>query len=210
MKVSIHSIMNRSPVIPVLAIADVRQAVPLATALVEGGLLVLEVTLRTPVAVEAIRAIKAALPQAVVGAGTVLDRTQLNDAGAAGADFIVSPGCTPRLLESVAQSGLPFLPGVSTPSEMMTLLEQGVTAMKLFPAEAAGGIAMLKAVAGPLPQISFCPTGGIGPNNARDYLALSNVACVGGSWLAPTDLVTAARWENIRDLARQSATLSAC
>jgi 2-dehydro-3-deoxyphosphogluconate aldolase/(4S)-4-hydroxy-2-oxoglutarate aldolase len=207
MTVSINDVMNTSPVMPVMVINQIEQAVPLARALVEGGLKVLEITLRTPVALECIRRIKAEVPGAIVGAGTIINTQTLDQAIAAGAEFIVSPGVTPSLLDAALSSGIPTLPGVITPSEVMRLLEKGITAMKFFPAEAAGGIPMLKSIGGPLPQVTFCPTGGVNPKNAPDYLALSNVACVGGSWMAPAELVDAGDWAEITRRAAVAAAL---
>jgi len=200
--------MNTSPVIPVMVINNLEQAVPLAHALVEGGLKVLEITLRTPVALEAIRAIKAEVPNAIVGAGTVINTETLQQSIAAGAKFLVSPGVTDSLLDEALTSGVPLLPGVISPSEVMRLLEKGITAMKFFPAQAAGGIPMLKAIGAPLPQVSFCPTGGVNPGNARDYLALTNVTCVGGSWMAPASLVDAGDWTEIKRLAVEAASIN--
>lgn len=208
MSSTIQDIMNTSPVIPVMVINNLEQAVPLAHALVEGGLKVLEITLRTPVALEAIRAIKAEVPDAIVGAGTVINTETLQQSIAAGAEFLVSPGVTDSLLDEALASGVPLLPGVISPSEVMRLLEKGITAMKFFPAQAAGGIPMLKAIGAPLPQVSFCPTGGVNPGNARDYLALTNVACVGGSWMAPTSLVDAGDWTEIKRLAVEAASIN--
>jgi 2-dehydro-3-deoxyphosphogluconate aldolase/(4S)-4-hydroxy-2-oxoglutarate aldolase len=199
--------MTTSPVMPVMVINQLDLAVPLAQALVAGGLKVLEITLRTPVALEAIRRIKAEVPGAIVGAGTIINTSTLDQALAAGAEFIVSPGVTDNLLAAALSSGIPILPGVVTPSEVMHLLEKGLTAMKFFPAEAAGGIPMLKSIGGPLPQVIFCPTGGVTPKNAPDYLALSNVACVGGSWMAPADLVDAGDWTEITRRASQASAL---
>ena len=207
MTVSIKEVMTTSPVIPVMVINRLDQAVPLAHALVEGGLKVLEITLRTPVALEAIRRIKAEVPGAIVGAGTIINTTTLHQALDAGAEFIVSPGITDSLLGAALASEVPILPGVVTPSEVMHLLEKGITAMKFFPAEAAGGIPMLKSLGGPLPQVTFCPTGGVNPKNAPEYLALGNVACVGGSWMAPTDLVDAGNWVEITRRAAEAAAL---
>lgn len=204
---SITSIMQTAPVIPVITIAKLDDAVPLAEALVSGGLPVLEITLRTPHALAAITAIRAALPSAIVGAGTVINPETFAQAEAAGAAFIVSPGITPQLLTCVGGSQVPFLPGVNTPSEIMLLLTHGITAMKFFPAEAAGGIPMLKAFSAPLPQAVFCPTGGITITNASAYLALPNVACIGGSWMLPAHLVREKRWDDIRLLARAAADL---
>jgi 2-dehydro-3-deoxyphosphogluconate aldolase/(4S)-4-hydroxy-2-oxoglutarate aldolase len=196
-----------APVIPVLTIERQADAVPLARALVRGGLRVLEITLRTGVALEALRAIASEVPDAVVGAGTVLNAHQLNDAERAGARFVVSPGCTPGLATAAAASGLPFLPGVQTVSEAMALAERGLTLLKFFPADIAGGLGWLKAVAAPLAGLRFCPTGGIGADSAPAYLALANVACVGGSWVAPKDAVAAQDWPQIERLAAAAATL---
>ena len=207
MTASIKEIMTASPVIPVMVINKLEQAVPLANALVEGGLKVLEITLRTPVALDAIKAIKAGVPGAIVGAGTVINIETLRQSIDAGSEFLVSPGVTHSLIDVALDSGIPLLPGVISPSEVMSLLEKNITEMKFFPAEAAGGIPMLKSIGGPLPQVTFCPTGGINPGNAADYLALKNVACVGGSWMAPVDLVDAENWEAITHLAREAASI---
>lgn len=207
MTVSIKEVMTTSPVMPVMVINHLEHAVPLAKALVEGGLKVLEITLRTPVALDAIRAIKAEVSGAIVGAGTIINVQTLHQAIDAGAEFIVSPGVTDNLLDAALETSVPLLPGVVTPSEVMRLLDKGIHAMKFFPAEAAGGIPMLKSIGGPLPQVTFCPTGGVNPKNAPEYLALSNVACVGGSWMAPVDLVDAGRWEEITRRAAEAAAL---
>ncbi len=207
MTVTIKEVMTTSPVMPVMVINHLDQAVPLARALVDGGLKVLEITLRTPVALEAIRRIKAEVPGAIVGAGTIINPQTLDNAIAAGAEFIVSPGVTDSLLTAALASGVPLLPGIATSSEIMRLLEKGITAMKFFPAEAAGGIPMLKSFGGPLPQVTFCPTGGVNPKNAPEYLALSNVACVGGSWMAPAELVDAGDWAEITRRAKEAAAL---
>ncbi|MFE2279395.1 bifunctional 4-hydroxy-2-oxoglutarate aldolase/2-dehydro-3-deoxy-phosphogluconate aldolase [Streptomyces sp. NPDC059454] len=203
------SVLDLAPVVPVVVVEDAADAVPLARALAGGGLPAIEVTLRTPAALDAIRAIAGEVPDAVVGAGTVITPEQAGEAVAAGARFLVSPGWTDVLLEAMRASGVPFLPGVSTASEVVALLERGVREMKFFPAQAAGGTAYLKSLAGPLPQARFCPTGGIGPDSAPDYLALSNVGCVGGSWMLPADAVAARDWDRIEALARAAAGLSA-
>ncbi|WP_030598726.1 bifunctional 4-hydroxy-2-oxoglutarate aldolase/2-dehydro-3-deoxy-phosphogluconate aldolase [Streptomyces fulvoviolaceus] len=203
------SLLDLAPVVPVVVLDDAADAVPLARALVAGGLPAIEVTLRTPVALEAIRAIADGVPGAVVGAGTVITPEQVTECVAAGARFLVSPGWTDVLLEAMRASGLPFLPGVSTTSEVVALLERGVREMKFFPAQAAGGTAYLKSLAGPLPQARFCPTGGIGPGNAPEYLALPNVGCVGGTWMLPADAIAARDWGRIEALARAAAGLSA-
>ncbi|MEU6032643.1 bifunctional 4-hydroxy-2-oxoglutarate aldolase/2-dehydro-3-deoxy-phosphogluconate aldolase [Streptomyces tauricus] len=201
------SVLELAPVVPVVVVEDVSDAVPLARALVAGGLPAIEVTLRTPVALDAIRAIADGVPGAVVGAGTVISPAQVTDSVAAGARFLVSPGWTDGLLDAMKASGVPFLPGVSTTSEVVALLERGVREMKFFPAQAAGGTAYLKSLAGPLPQARFCPTGGIGPAVAPEYLALPNVLCVGGSWMLPPDAITAGDWARVEGLAREAAGL---
>lgn len=196
-----------SPVMPVLVIDDLSQAVPLARALVGGGIRVLEVTLRTAAALDAIRAIAEQVPEAVVGAGTILNVDDLAAARAAGAQFGISPGATPALLRAGMIEGWPYLPGATTASEVMVARDAGYTTLKFFPAEAAGGCAMLKSLHGPLPDIRFCPTGGITVESARNYLALPNVGCVGGSWLAPKAHLKSSDWNAIRSLAQQAAAL---
>jgi 2-dehydro-3-deoxyphosphogluconate aldolase/(4S)-4-hydroxy-2-oxoglutarate aldolase len=203
------SVLDLAPVVPVVVIEDVSDAVPLARALVAGGLPAIEVTLRTPAALDAIREIAAEVPGAVVGAGTVITPDQVSASVAAGARFLVSPGWTDVLLDAMRAPGVPFLPGVSTTSEVVALLERGVREMKFFPAEAAGGTAYLRSLNGPLPQARFCPTGGIGPATAPDYLALPNVGCVGGSWMLPADAVAARDWGRVAELARAAAGLRA-
>ncbi|MEU1044423.1 bifunctional 4-hydroxy-2-oxoglutarate aldolase/2-dehydro-3-deoxy-phosphogluconate aldolase [Streptomyces sp. NPDC005897] len=203
------SVLDLAPVVPVVVVDDLADAVPLARALVAGGLPAIEVTLRTPVALDAIRAIAGEVPGAVVGAGTVITAEQVAEVVAAGARFLVSPGWTDALLEAMRASGVPFLPGVSTTSEVVALLERGVREMKFFPAEAAGGTAYLKALAAPLPQARFCPTGGISAASAPEYLALPNVGCVGGSWMLPKDAVAGRDWGRVEALAREAAALSA-
>lgn len=204
---SAASVLDYAPVVPVVVVSDASDAVPLARALVAGGLPAIEVTLRTPAALDAIRAIADAVPDAVVGAGTVLTPEQVDDCVGAGARFLVSPGWTDALLGAMRASGVPFLPGVSTTSEVVALLERGVREMKFFPAQAAGGTAYLRSLAGPLPQARFCPTGGIGPKTAPEYLSLPNVGCVGGSWMVPAEAVTAGDWGRIEELARSAARL---
>lgn len=196
-----------APVIPVLVIHDVAHARPLAQALVEGGLPVLEVTLRTPAALGAISEM-ARVPGGIVGAGTLLGPSDVEAAQAAGARFGVSPGATDRLLDAAEAAGLPMLPGAATSTEVMALLERGYTVQKFFPAEANGGVPALKAIGAPLPQVRFCPTGGVSPDNAPRYLELSNTLCVGGSWVAPQAMVTSGDWDGIRDLARAASSLS--
>lgn len=200
-----YEIMTRAfPVMPVLAVERVEDAKPLARALVDGGLTVLEVTLRTSVAMQVIAAMKEEVPEALVGAGTVTQASQFKELEAIGADFAISPGATPGLLEAGSASSIPFLPAIATVSEMMQAMEYGHRFFKFFPAEAAGGTRSLKAFAGPFPDILFCPTGGIGPSNYRDYLALDNVLCVGGSWVVPSALVSAGDWNGIARLAREA------
>ncbi|AXG82437.1 bifunctional 4-hydroxy-2-oxoglutarate aldolase/2-dehydro-3-deoxy-phosphogluconate aldolase [Streptomyces paludis] len=201
------SVLGLAPVVPVVVIDDVADAVPLARALVAGGLPAIEVTLRTAAALEAIRVIAAEVPGAVVGAGTVVTPGAVADSVAAGARFLVSPGWTEALLSAMRDSGVPFLPGVSTVSEVVALLENGVTEMKFFPAEAAGGPAYLKSVSGPLPQARFCPTGGITAAKAPAYLALPNVGCVGGTWMLPPDALAAKDWARVEALAREASAL---
>ncbi|MFJ6791460.1 bifunctional 4-hydroxy-2-oxoglutarate aldolase/2-dehydro-3-deoxy-phosphogluconate aldolase [Streptomyces angustmyceticus] len=203
------SLLGLAPVIPVVVLDDAADAVPLARALVAGGLPAIEVTLRTPAALDAIRAVAAEVPEAMIGAGTVLTPGQAEAARAAGARFLVSPGWSPRLLGAMKDSGLPFLPGVSTASEVVTLLEEGLTELKFFPAEAAGGTAYLASLATPLPRARFCPTGGIGPASAPSYLALPNVGCVGGTWMLPAGALAAKDWDRVRRLAREAAALAA-
>lgn len=204
---ALSRILHAAPVVPVLTIADRAMAVPLARALVAGGLTALEVTLRTKAGPDCIRAIAAEVEGADVGAGTVLDRRQLDEAVSCGARFLVSPGATPELVAAAQDCPVPFLPGVATAGEAMTLAEAGFTMLKFFPAEPAGGISYLKALAGPLPEIAFCPTGGIGHDNAAAYLALPNVVCVGGSWVAPSDAVAGGNWNMVTTLARDAANL---
>jgi len=201
--------MRTAPVIPVLVVTDWRHAVPLARALVAGGLRVLEFTLRTEAALDAVRAVAAEVPDAIVGTGTVRTPAQLEASADAGARFAVSPGGSPRLLDAAADHPLPLLPGAVTASEVMTLAERGYTRQKFFPAVAAGGPAVLKAFSSPLAGVVFCPTGGIRPSTAADWLALPNVACVGGSWVAPKDAVSTGDWARITALARDAARLSA-
>lgn len=196
-----------APVVPVLVVDDAGKANDLARALVTGGLPALEVTLRTPAALDAIREM-AKVPGGVVGAGTLLTPADVQAAVDAGAKFGVSPGATERLLDAAEEAGLPMLPGAATATEAMCLLERGYTVQKFFPAEASGGAPALKSLASPLPQISFCPTGGVSLDNAPRYLALPNTLCVGGSWVAPTDAVKQGDWSRIEELAREAAALT--
>lgn len=205
---TLDDIMRTAPVIPVMMIDDIDHAVPLARALVEGGLKVLEITLRTPVAMEAIRAILGEVEGAIVGAGTILNQKQLEAVAALGCQFAVSPGFTPALLDAATTSpSCPLLPGAASASEVMQLLDRGHDHLKFFPAEAAGGANFLKSIASPLPEVKFCPTGGIGPGNAAQYLALPNVLCVGGSWVVPKDAITAGNWGQIERLAADAIQL---
>ncbi len=201
------SLLSVAPVVPVVVIDDVDHAVPLARALVAGGLPIIEVTLRTPAALPAIRAIAAEVPEILLGAGTVCTPAQAGQAAAAGAQFLVSPGATPGLLDAMLGTGLPFLPGTSSVSEVLTVLEAGVTEMKFFPAEASGGAPWVKAVSGPVPAARFCPTGGITAASAPAYLALPNVGCVGGSWLTPQDALLTGDWARVATLAAEAAAL---
>jgi len=201
-----EALCRMAPVIPVIVVHDVAQAVPLARALVAGGLPVLEVTLRTPAALEAIAAM-AGVEGGIVGAGTLLSPADVSAAVDAGARFGVSPGTTPALLDACEAAGLPLLPGVATASEAMAMLDRGYRVQKYFPAEVAGGVAGLRALGAPIPQIGFCPTGGIGPGNVAAYLALPNVLCVGGSWVVPADRIAAGDWDGIQRLAAEAAAL---
>ena len=199
-------ICRLAPVVPVIVVEDVAYARPLAEALVAGGLPALEVTLRTPVALEAIR-MMAEVPGGVVGAGTLLTPADVKAAKAAGAKFGVSPGATERILDACAEWDLPLLPGAATASEIMVLLEKGYTVQKFFPAEQAGGAAYLKSIGAPLPQVKFCPTGGISLKNAMDYLSLGNILCVGGSWVAPKAVLATGDWAEVTRLAAEAKGL---
>ena len=201
---SFEQLLGATRVVPVITIDDAESAVALAGALVAGGLPVLEVTLRTDAGLEAIARIAAAVPEAVVGAGTVTTPAQLHAARAAGARFIVSPGCTDALAQAAAQAGGAFLPGAATASEVLRLLERGITTMKFFPAQSSGGVAAIRALAGPFPQVSFCPTGGIDLERAGAYLALPNVICVGGSWMVAPELISARDWPRVTALAAEA------
>jgi 2-dehydro-3-deoxyphosphogluconate aldolase / (4S)-4-hydroxy-2-oxoglutarate aldolase len=200
-------IMYASPVIPVIVIDEIDQAVPLAQALVAGGIRVLEITLRTQHGLAAIRAIAQAVPDAILGVGTLTHPEEFAQAREAGAVFGVSPGLTPAMIEAAKKNGLPLLPGVMTPSEVMAAREAGFLHLKLFPAAQAGGVGMLNAMAGPLPDVWFCPTGGISQQTAPQFLACPNVACVGGSWLTPKDAMATRDWKRIGELARAASAL---
>ena len=199
-----QEVFSRSPIVPVMVIKDIEHAVPLANALVAGGIKVLEVTLRTPCALEAIARIAKEVPEAIVGAGTILNVEQLKQASEAGAQFVITPGATPALLSAAKQGSVPLIPGVASISEVMEGMAQGYTHFKFFPAEASGGVNALKAFGGPLSGIRFCPTGGISPGNYNDYLALDNVDCIGGSWIAPVDAMEAGDWDRITKLCQDA------
>jgi 2-dehydro-3-deoxyphosphogluconate aldolase / (4S)-4-hydroxy-2-oxoglutarate aldolase len=197
-----------SRVVPVIVLTDAKQAVPLAHALLEGGIDVMEITLRSDVALDAIEAVAKAVPQMHLGAGTVTRASDVPRVIDAGARFALSPGCTDALVDAMRATGLPFIPGVMTPGEVMRARDQGFTLMKLFPAQQAGGIGMLKALGAPIPDVSFCPTGGVSPDNLRDFLALPNVAMAGGSWLTPADALRDGDWARITKLAREATALA--
>src|SRR5688572_23023728 len=201
------ALLDGQPVIPVLKVKDAANAVPLARALVAGGLRMIEITLRTRDALEAIRRVAGEVEGAVVGAGTVLDPKQFDEAVAAGSKFIVSPGLTTSLISAAGASEAPLLPGAITPGEIMTALEAGIDFLKFFPAEQAGGTTFLRSLASPLPAARFCPTGGVSALNAEEYLAVPNVVCVGGSWVAPDDMIRDGKWDVIESLARQASML---
>jgi 2-dehydro-3-deoxyphosphogluconate aldolase / (4S)-4-hydroxy-2-oxoglutarate aldolase len=203
----VTDLLSIAPVIPVVVIEELAHAVPVARALVEGGLPVIELTLRTPVALEAMRAISAEVPEIVLGAGTVTSPELAKASAAAGASFLVSPGATPRLLDGMLETELPFLPGTATVSEVLAVLETGLTSMKFFPAAASGGAAFLASLPTVVPTARFCPTGGIRTSNARTYLDLPNVGCVGGTWITPADALAAGDWGRVRDLAAEAAAL---
>lgn len=204
---NIRDILAAGPVIAVVTITQSAHALPLARALIAGGVRGIEITLRTPHGIDAIRAIAAELPDALVGAGTVLTRADLDKAAEAGARFAVSPGSTPALYAAGRNAAIPYLPAIATPSELMAALELGYDTFKLFPAAAVGGVEMLKALGAPFPATRFCPTGGVTVENAPRYLELPNVLCVGGSWLTPPSLVAAGDWSGIERLARAAAAL---
>lgn len=207
-KLTAEEVFGLSPVMPVVVIDDAANAEPLARVLLASGINTIEITLRTPAALDAIRAIATSAPEMIVGAGTVLNVDDLEAATAAGARYALSPGGTPKLMKAARKSPLiPFIPGVATPSEIMRGLDLGYTCFKFFPAEQMGGVAALKAQGGPLPTAKFCPTGGITPEKTPSYLALDNVLCVGGSWIAPADKIKAGDWGAIEAAAKQAAAL---
>jgi len=202
-------VLQGQPVIPVLLIEHVKHAVPLARALAKGGLPAIEITLRTAAALDAIRAVVSEVPEAIVGAGTILNAKHYEDAAKAGSRFIVSPGATKYILAAANDSDVPLLPAAITPSEMLALREEGYTHLKFFPAEQSGGASFLKAMSSPLAGTFFCPTGGVSLANAKSYLSLPNVVCVGGSWVAPKEMVEAGDWDGITKLASEAASLGA-
>lgn len=203
----LRSLIGTQPVIPVIRIDDLATAVPMAQALVAGGLPAIEITLRTPDALEAIRRVAAQVQGAVVGAGTILDAAQFKAAEKAGARFIVSPGATQELIDVARSSAVPFLPGATTASEIMAMREEGYGFLKFFPAEQSGGAPFLKAISAPIADMVFCPTGGVSPSNVATYLSLPNVVCVGGSWVVPDAAVKAGDWAEVERLSREAASL---
>lgn len=204
----LETLLNAAPVVPVIVVDSADDAVPLARALVAGGLPAIEITLRTPAALDAIKAVREEVEGAYVGAGTVLTSDQVSAVEQAGCDFAVTPGVSPSLLDAIDASSVPYLPGCATASEALTLADRGYRYVKFFPAAAAGGIGYLKSLAGPLPDIKFCPTGGVNLTNAPDYLSLANVICVGGSWVAPSASIRAGDWAEIQRLAEEARALT--
>ncbi len=202
-------VLQQAPVVPVITINDLESALPLAKALVAGGIPVLEVTLRTQYGLEAITRIKQEIEGAIVGAGTILSTDDLSKAVAAGSEFIITPGLTDKLLDAGMDCGVPFLPGIATVSDLMRCREKGLNTLKFFPAEANGGAKALKAFGGPFSDVKFCPTGGIGLNNIESYFAVPSVMSVGGSWIVPDNLIAAGDWEGITKLAREACDVVA-
>ncbi|MGT0056190.1 bifunctional 4-hydroxy-2-oxoglutarate aldolase/2-dehydro-3-deoxy-phosphogluconate aldolase [Helicobacter pylori] len=207
MQDKIIEILQISPIIPVVVIEDIKDAVPLAQSLVEGGIHIIEVTLRSSCALEAIELIAKNVPKMRVGAGTILNPTQLEQAQNRGAEFLISPGLTIKLLEHAKKKDMPLIPGVSSSSEVMQALELGYSALKFFPAEYCGGVKLLNAFNGPFKGVKFCPTGGISADNMHSYLNLENVLCVGGSWLTPKNLIQNKEWDKITEICKQSLAL---
>lgn len=203
-KLSPADIFASGPVVPVLVVQDVEKAVPLAKALMKGGIKVLEVTLRTPAALDVIRVIAQEVPDALIGAGTVTNAQQLKEVTEAGAKFAISPGMTADLLQAGRDAEIPLIPGISSTSDLMKGKDAGYNFLKFFPAEASGGVKAIKSISGPFPDVVFCPTGGIGPGNYKEYLALKNVNCVGGSWVAPDDAIDSGDWDRITQLAKEA------
>ncbi|MGL2794884.1 bifunctional 4-hydroxy-2-oxoglutarate aldolase/2-dehydro-3-deoxy-phosphogluconate aldolase [Helicobacter pylori] len=207
MQDKIIEILQISPIVPVVVIENIKDAVPLAQSLIEGGIPIIEVTLRSSCALEAIELIAKNVPKMRVGAGTILNPTQLEQAQNRGAEFLISPGLTIKLLEHAKKKDMPLIPGVSSSSEVMQALELGYNALKFFPAEYCGGVKLLNAFNGPFKGVKFCPTGGISADNMRSYLALENVVCVGGSWLTPKDLVQNKEWDKITEICKRALAL---
>ncbi|WP_367701075.1 bifunctional 4-hydroxy-2-oxoglutarate aldolase/2-dehydro-3-deoxy-phosphogluconate aldolase [Helicobacter pylori] len=207
MQDKIMEILQISPIVPVVVIENIKDAVPLAQSLIEGGILIIEVTLRSSCALEAIELIAKNVPKMRVGAGTILNPTQLEQAQNRGAEFLISPGLTPSLLEHAKKKDMPLIPGVSSSSEVMQALEWGYHALKFFPAEYCGGVKLLNAFNGPFKGVKFCPTGGISADNMRSYLNLENVLCVGGSWLTPKDLIQNKEWDKITEICKRALAL---
>jgi len=203
-KISAEEVFSQGPIVPVLIIKKLEHAVPLARALLAGGIRVLEVTLRTPVALDVIAEIAKEVPDAIIGAGTVINQTQLKQVQEAGAQFALSPGMTLDLLKAGNSGRIALIPGIATTSELMQAIDLGYTHFKFFPAEASGGVKAFKSIGGPFPTVKFCPTGGIGPSNYQGYLALPNVRCIGGSWLVPDDALETGDWSRITKLAKQA------
>jgi len=209
MSITAQSILRTAGILPVITVHSIDQGQRIAEALLEGGLTALELTLRTPVALDTLSALKRAFPEIVIGAGTVLEPEHIQPAIDAGADFLVTPGTPPALADALSSATIPVVPGGATPSEFMALMARGFHTCKLFPASAVGGLAMLKGLAGPLPGLTLCPTGGINENTAADYLAQPNVACIGGSWMLRQDWLDAGEWDKVRASARQAAMVVA-
>ncbi|GAA8179714.1 bifunctional 4-hydroxy-2-oxoglutarate aldolase/2-dehydro-3-deoxy-phosphogluconate aldolase [Helicobacter pylori] len=207
MQDKIIEVLQISPIVPVVVIEDLKDAVPLAQSLIEGGIPIIEVTLRSSCALEAIELIAKNVPKMHVGAGTILNPTQLEQAQNRGAEFLISPGLTIKLLEHAKKKDMPLIPGVSSSSEVMQALELGYNALKFFPAEYCGGVKLLNAFNGPFKGVKFCPTGGISADNMRSYLNLENVLCVGGSWLTPKDLIQNKEWDKITEICKQALAL---
>ncbi|MFP6011647.1 bifunctional 4-hydroxy-2-oxoglutarate aldolase/2-dehydro-3-deoxy-phosphogluconate aldolase [Helicobacter pylori] len=207
MQDKIIEVLQISPIVPVVVIEDIKDAVPLAQSLIEGGIPIIEVTLRSSCALEAIELIAKNVPKMCVGAGTILNLTQLEQAQNRGAEFLISPGLTIKLLEHAKKKNMPLIPGVSSSSEVMQALELGYNALKFFPAEYCGGVKLLNAFNGPFKGVKFCPTGGIGVDNMRSYLNLENVLCVGGSWLTPKDLIQNKEWDKITEICKRALAL---
>ncbi len=207
MQDKIIEVLQISPIVPVVVIENIKDAVPLAQSLIEGGILIIEVTLRSSCALEAIELIAKNVPKMCVGAGTILNLTQLEQAQNRGAEFLISPGLTIKLLEHAKKKDMPLIPGVSSSSEVMQALELGYHALKFFPAEYCGGVKLLNAFNGPFKGVKFCPTGGISADNMRSYLNLENVLCVGGSWLTPKDLIQNKEWDKITEICKRALAL---